>query len=73
MDYSTFSSWQFINLSSTGSYLNQLMSLSDTPVNSFSSWNWNILVWQIMDVLENPYVLWILLVLLIVSLFNFWD
>lgn len=73
MDYSSFYTWQFVNLSSTGSYLNQLISLSDTPVNSFSTWNWSVLVWQITDVLQNPYVLWIILVILICSLIPFWD
>ena len=66
-------SWQFDSLLWTWRFFNQLTSLSLTPTNSFSITNWTLLVNQIMEVLNNPYFLGILLVLLVVSLFSFSD
>lgn len=73
MDYTSLYTWYFKQAQATWNYLNQIISLSDSPVSSFTSSNWDSLVSQIMDILQNPYILWLLLVILVVSLFNFSD
>lgn len=73
MDYTSLYTWYFTQAQATWNYLNQIISLSDSPVSSFTASNWDSLVSQIMDILQNPYILWLLLVILVVSLFNFSD
>lgn len=68
---SRYATWQFDWLFGTWRFFHQITSLSITPTDSFSVTNRNALVSQIMEVLQNPYFLGILLVLLVISLFNF--
>lgn len=70
---SPYATWQFDSLFGTWRFFYQITSLSITPRDSFSVANWDLLVDQIMEVLRNPYFLGILLVLLVISLFNFSD
>jgi len=56
----------FSGLSSTGSYFNQIISLSTTPLSSFSVGGWSSLVSLIMSLLNNPFfycVIWIIVIL----------
>ena len=55
-------------LSATWTYFNQVISLSSSPINSFSSSGWSSLVNLIMSLLTNPFfycVIWIIVIMTI--------
>lgn len=55
-------------LSSTWSYFNQVLSLSSSPVNSFTSTNWSSLVSLLMSLLTNPFFYCIIGVIVIMAI-----
>lgn len=58
----------FSGLSSTGSYFNQVLSLSSSPINSFTTTNWDNLIDLIMWLLTNPFFYWIVGIILILNI-----
>ena len=53
-------------LSSTWNYFNQVLSLSASPVSSFTVSGWDSLVSQIMWLLSNPFfygIIWIIVIM----------
>lgn len=47
--------WTLNGLSSTWTYFNQIVSLSSSPVGSFTITNWDSLVDLILSLLTNPF------------------
>ena len=58
----------FSGLASTGSYFNQIISLSSFPVSWFTSWNWSSLVSLIMSLLTNPFFYAVIGIIVIMSI-----
>ena len=52
-------------LSATWTYFNQVLSLSTTPVSSFSVGGWDSLVSLIMSLLSNPFFYWVIGIIVI--------
>lgn len=59
--------WTLNGLSSTWTYFNQIISLSDSPISSFSVSGWTQLVDLIMSLLNNPFFYWVIWIIVIMS------
>lgn len=58
----------FSGLQSTTTYMNQIWSLSDSPINSFTTTNWSSLVDLLLSLLTNPIFYWFIGLILIMSI-----
>ena len=58
----------FTWLSSTWSLFNQVISLSSSPVSSFTSSNWSSLVSLIMSLLNNPFFYAVIGIIIVMSI-----
>ena len=58
----------FSGLASTWSYFNQIISLSTSPVDSFSVGGWSSLISLIMSLLQNPFFYGVIGIIVILTI-----